>query len=105
VFDVGSIVTVPVSINQSGDITGWHIDASFVPHGFLRDKDGTITKFDVPGAVFGTSAESINPSGEIAGWYSDARGTYHGFLRNPDHHARPKNELNDKGGEGPVNPE
>jgi hypothetical protein len=54
----------------------------------VLDPDGTITKFDAPGAAkrfagYGTTPQSINARGEITGWYSDARGVYHGFLRTP----------------------
>ena len=42
--------TVPETINASGAITGWDIDANDVSHGFLRAPDGTISAtFDVPG--------------------------------------------------------
>ena len=53
-FDACSIVTVPTSINPSGEITGWCTNATFSAHSFLRDRDGTITRFDVPGSS-GTS--------------------------------------------------
>ena len=70
-----------VSINPAGAITGYYADAGFVEfHGFLRAHDGTITTFDVPGAV-STSAFSINPAGAITGTYLDASFTSHGFLR------------------------
>jgi len=54
-----------------------------VNHGFLRAKEGSITTFDVPGAI-GTVAWSINPAGAIAGFYLDASVVLHGFLRAPD---------------------
>jgi hypothetical protein len=50
----------------------------------VRDKDGTITSFDVLGAGSnGTFPASINPRGEITGSYSDASNVSHGFLREP----------------------
>jgi hypothetical protein len=51
-----------------------------VQHGFLRSRNGTFTKFDVPGASE-TVPTSINAAGVIAGNWSAA----HGFLRIPDH--------------------
>jgi len=63
------------------------VDANGVNHGFVRAPDGTITKFDVPGA--GTSAGQgtipfcNNPVDAITGNYIDANGVFHGFLRTP----------------------
>ena len=37
-------------INPNGAIAGWYIDSAFVSHGFLRDRNGAFTTFDVPGA-------------------------------------------------------
>ena len=72
-------------INAAGAISGNYIDSSNVNHGFLRMPDGTITKFDVPGAGKGsgqgTIPYGINPEGAITGWYIDSGGVSHGFLR------------------------
>ena len=62
-------------------ITGNYTDASGVNHGFVREKHGTITTFDVPGAVNGTFPSSINPMGTITGSYTDASFEPHGFVR------------------------
>lgn len=77
-FDVpgaGPIGTNPTSINPSDTITGFYVGADNVSHGFVRDKDGTITMFDVAGASpvasAATVATSINPRGDITGWYND----------------------------------
>jgi hypothetical protein len=61
-------------------ITGWYVDVN-VLRGFVRAADGTITKFDVPGAAYATSPTSINPSGVITGDYFDASGVARGFVR------------------------
>ncbi len=57
-------------------------------HGFLRERDGTFTTFDVPGAgtgnFQGTFAYNINPAGAIAGQYQDPSNVWHGFLRAPN---------------------
>lgn len=47
----------------------------------MRAADGTITTFDVPGAVNGTSPSNINPMGSITGSYVDASFVSHGFVR------------------------
>jgi hypothetical protein len=83
-FDAGPNFTTPISINPSGEIAGYYFDVNFRGHGFVRDKDGTITSFDVLGAGSnGTFPASINPRGEITGSYSDASNVSHGFLREP----------------------
>ena len=69
--------TYSLSINQTGETTGYFFDAAnYIAHGFVRAADGTITTFDA--APGGTQPTSINPSGEIAG---TAGG--HGFVRKP----------------------
>jgi hypothetical protein len=74
--------TYPFSINPAGTISGVFIDANFLYHGFLRASNGTITKFDVAGAVGGLSAPwVINPAGTITGGYIDANVGVHGFVR------------------------
>lgn len=74
----------PTSINPAGVIAGLYVDASSVAHGLLRDVDGTLTAFDVPGAGTasgqGTFIGGINPAGAITGNYVDAAGVSHGYL-------------------------
>ena len=54
-----------------GTITGFYFDGSFATHGFLRDRKGVITTFDVPGAgtgaVEGTYGGGFTPNGTILG--------------------------------------
>ena len=82
--------TYPYSINASGAITGYYVDANDVYHGFLRSPNGKLTTFDAPGAgaiagsFNGTSPSSINDLGAITGSYPDANGFNHGFLRSPE---------------------
>ena len=79
--------TTPSSINPAGAIAGNTLDASNVFHGFLRDRDGNFTTFDVPGAGNapgeGTVPRANNPSGKITGFYIDSGNLEHGFLRTP----------------------
>ena len=78
--------TRPTGINPSGAITGIYADANAALHGFLRASDGSIIKFDGPGAVCPsffsacTWPTGINPAGVITGFYCDAN-MCHGFLR------------------------
>jgi hypothetical protein len=74
----GSIATYPLSINDSMTVTGYWVDSSSVPHGFVRQASGVITSFDVAGSTF-TEPFSINNAGEIAGNSSTG-----GFIRAAD---------------------
>jgi hypothetical protein len=81
--------TLALSINPTGEVTGFYIDASFFTHGFLRDANGNITEFDAPGATtacpFGlTYPQGINAVGEIVGAYYNSQCNAHGFLREPN---------------------
>jgi hypothetical protein len=58
------------------------VDSSGVRHGFLRDKNGAFTEFDVPGAGAGVFFYSIAPSGAVTGYFWDTNNVVHGFTRN-----------------------
>jgi len=89
-FDVG----MPVPLFQSTprqhvlvyDLFVYY-DANHVSHGFLRDRDGAITSFEVPDSNGGTFVTDMSPSGEITGYYDD-NDEYpqpqRGFLRSRD---------------------
>jgi len=72
-------------INPRGAMTGYSTDDNNLNHGYVRDPDGKITTFDVPGAgtgaFQGTVSEGIDPAGTIAGQYADASYVVHGFVR------------------------
>jgi len=76
-------------INAEGAIAASYIDASNARHGFLRDRDGRFTTFDVTGGSQ-TSPTAIGPDKDIAGIYFETiagnpfGGNYRGFLRNRD---------------------
>ena len=77
----GSVATLAVDINGTGQIVGRYIDAAGINHGYLLD-NGTFTDITVPGASF-TRAIGINRGGDIVGSYytpSDKRQREHGFL-------------------------
>jgi len=81
--------TEPRCINDHGEITGfywnpnWVTNGSVDAHGFIRDRDGTITIFDptpYPAALWFTYPLSINAEGTIVGSYT-AAWVGHGFIR------------------------
>jgi hypothetical protein len=84
-FPEGTFPFSPLIINPQGAITGWATDSALVSHGFLRDRNGAFTTFDVPGAGTGagqgTFPFAISNDGDITGFYVDATGANHGFLR------------------------
>jgi uncharacterized membrane protein len=86
VFDVpGAKFTSPASINDRGEIVGWWSSVGYLdqPHGFVRDRCGTITSFDVPGATATDVLfhQSINREGDSVGIWYGRSGEPGGFLR------------------------
>jgi predicted membrane protein len=74
-----SLQTQVSAINELGAITGFYdlLPMGGADHGFVRDTQGNITTFDVPGGD-GTIPTSINDFGVIAGYSGTS-----GFLRVP----------------------
>ena len=82
------------NINAFGTVAGGFEDNSgnFVHHSFVRNAEGKLTTFDVPGAGTGSYQGTgcpgcdlgLNQFGAIAGIYIDANSVNHGFLRNPN---------------------
>jgi probable HAF family extracellular repeat protein len=62
----GSMGTLALDINASGNIVGNYLTADGKAHGFLLSK-GTFTTIDVPGAGLLSEANGINDAGEIVG--------------------------------------
>src|SRR6266478_3675761 len=102
-FDINSFFTAARGINSAGEITGVYAKFFSTSDGFLRAPDGTITLFDCPGALIGTSPTAINSAGEITGNCSDAAGT-HGFLRARDGNITTF-DASDAGGPGSTSPQ
>lgn len=75
----------PPSINPSGAIAGTYSVSvpSFTEHGFLRERNGTLTTIDVPGSTF-TEVLAINPAGTLTGDFNTTTVLFHGFLRASD---------------------
>lgn len=69
--------TVPQAINLVGQIVGYYYDRTS-SGSFLRQSDGTIVRFNVPGSAQ-TFAYGINLFGQVVGTYDG-----HGFLRQPN---------------------
>src|SRR5208283_1202634 len=76
--DCGTLAQVN---NDLGVIVGYYTDEYVVPHGFLRNPDGSFTKFDAPGAgtgaFEGTAFGEINLEGATAGVYYDGNDVAH----------------------------
>ena len=68
---------------------GSYSDTNTTSHGFVRNPNGQITTFDVPGAVphpgtyQGTYPNGINEGGTVVGYLREPAGV-HGFVRNPN---------------------
>jgi hypothetical protein len=73
--------TVPWGINTNGEITGYYTDETNVNHGFVRDKQGAIVEFDVPGMAGLGPWASIAPNGAVTGLFNDPDNVVHGFVR------------------------
>jgi hypothetical protein len=73
-------------INRRGKLAGTYIDAADANHGFVRDKHGHVTTFDVAGAKQ-TYVFKINDRGQMVGNTCDAvpcPDERHAFLREAD---------------------
>lgn len=80
----GSIGTEPLSINDSGDVTGWYFSNANLPsEGFIRHANGQYSTFEVPGS-YGTAPVSINARGDVTGGWNiieDGYAISQGFMR------------------------
>ena len=77
IFDApNSSQTIALSINDSGDVTGYLYDVNLHrTRGFVRNRDGTVTVFDPPNSWY-TYPTSINNSGDVTGEFGDANYGY-----------------------------
>jgi len=83
-FNIGDSVDVePLSINDTGVVTGWYNNSGDVVHGFVRASNGAIATFDPAGSVE-TLPLTINSSGVIVGRYYDAARNIYSFVRAAD---------------------
>ena len=80
-YDISSVFTVVLGINNPGDFSGSFIDdAEGIQKGFVSI-GGTVTGFSVPDAA-ATLTYQINDSDEATGYYiANSDGLTHGYLR------------------------
>jgi len=72
--------TIPNGINDLGEVTGFYIDTTGTPHGFIRGAGGHVTSFDPPNSI-STFPVAINLAGDVVGYYADSGSQFHAFLR------------------------
>ena len=65
-------------INNRDQVTGYYVDSSGLPQGFVKDGPN-FTTFNAPGATY-TIGSGINNQGVVAGTYLIAPHGHHGFL-------------------------
>jgi uncharacterized membrane protein len=75
----GASYTVPIGLNDGGQIAGVYVDPAGALHSFLRDRDGEVTRIEVPGALT-TAVYSISNRGQVVGDFIDGENVQHGFL-------------------------
>jgi probable HAF family extracellular repeat protein len=75
--------TSPAAIHNSGEIAGFGLDGSSAgtQHGFLRSRDGSYARFDLPGTTSYTRILGVNNDGKFAG---ELMGMNMGFVSNAD---------------------
>jgi hypothetical protein len=85
----GNEGTWVTALNLEGSTAGYFGDANQEHHSFVRDANGKITVFDVPGQLavpgsgLGSGGEAINDAGVVAGEWHDANYVAHGYVRMP----------------------
>jgi hypothetical protein len=79
----GATYTDVGGINEAGTVVGNWCNA-VTCSGYLRDPNGSITSFDVPGDSCGISATAINNEGTTTGLWGDENCVVHGFVRSSD---------------------
>lgn len=76
----GALETDVSSINDAQNSAGFYFDSAVVPHGFIRQRDGTlIFPIDPPGATQ-TLLFGNNDRGAKVGRYADSSGITHGLF-------------------------
>jgi hypothetical protein len=84
VFEIpGAVDILGITVNSSGDLTGWFEDANFDRHCFVWSSAVGVTTFDIPDGPVCTSV-GIDDRGSVAGSYIASRRKEGGFVRAPD---------------------
>jgi uncharacterized membrane protein len=78
----GGSTLVVGKINDRREVVGYYVAADGALTGFLREPDGRLIDFIVPGA-FLTLAFDINDCGIVAGYWADDNVVHHGFYGRP----------------------
>ncbi len=89
----GDVDSAALGINDSGQIVGVSLDASFNPRAFLRQGQELIdlnTLVPAGTPLYLASACSINAAGEIIGFAFDASGNVHSYLAVPNNASETK---------------
>lgn len=73
----GSVDTLPLGVNDAGEVTGWYNDTNGNLYGFVY-KNGVFYQVNYPGAVGSTTPAGINDEGAVVGSYLQT-GYSHGF--------------------------
>jgi hypothetical protein len=87
----GAGASIHYALNNRGEVAGVYVDDGAVigpdgsypvdaVHGFVKDRRGAVTRFDVPGG-FNAFPQGMNDRGQVAGIYLDAAGVQTGFVR------------------------
>lgn len=77
----GAISTLLYGVNASGTMVGYGILPGAINQAFVRDRQGTISPLDIPGATF-SRALGINNRGQIVGNFRTATTPVQGFVYN-----------------------
>ena len=65
-------------LNDWDQISGYYVDSTGAPHGFVKD-GRNYTTLDVPGAIY-TIAGALNNEGVVTGLYVNPDTSHHGFI-------------------------
>lgn len=85
-FQVGTLLTQAVAINDLGEVAGIYQDISGVQRGFVRSPKGVITTFSPGGDAGDSTPTGIDDKGMVTGFYSTGGSSppTFGFVRYPD---------------------
>jgi hypothetical protein len=85
----GASQTRPAAINNRGQIAGEYVDRAGTSHGYLQDRDGSVTTIDPSGAG-ATVVTGVDDRGRVVGASVDQRLTaISAFVRDPDEQGPP----------------
>jgi uncharacterized membrane protein len=78
-FDVaGGGSPLPQGINDRGRIAGIYLDSDGIQTGFVRDRNGAVTKISL--SLIGTKARDVNDQGDVVGIYGEPASNELGYV-------------------------